>query len=142
MSLSFQNMKFNYPIIYLGYQALLILTLSILPADFFIVYIILSLQIVYLIFLIIYRPYNTIHRLNRLIHNVTIVFNQASSLTCLSIIMRWNKIIGTPYQTESDSELAAYSILLIFMLFVSFGLTIFRLAIFNKEVSFKCCKKK
>jgi len=103
-------MKFNYPIIYLGYQALLILTLSILPADFFIVYIILSLQIVYLIFLIIYRPYNTIHRLNRLIHNVTIVFNQASSLTCLSIIMRWNKIIGTPYQTESDSELAAFDI--------------------------------
>jgi hypothetical protein len=103
MSLSFQKMKFNYPIIYLGYQALFILTLSILPAENFIVYIILSLQIAYLIVLIIYRPYNTIHRLNRLIHKVTIIFNQASSTACLSIIMRWNAILGTSYQVESDN---------------------------------------
>jgi len=32
MSLRFQNMQFNYPIIFLAYQALFILTLSILIA--------------------------------------------------------------------------------------------------------------
>lgn len=31
---------------------------------------------------------------------------------------------------------------MLIMLMISLGLTIFRIAVFNKEISFKCCKKK
>jgi hypothetical protein len=95
-------MKFDYPIIYLGYQTLFMLTLSILPSEDYTVYIILIIQAIYFIFLIVYRPYNTFRKINRLIHNATVVFNQAASITCLGVIMRWNSIIGTAYQTKSN----------------------------------------
>lgn len=141
MYLRFQNMKFSYPIVYLAYQALFILALSILMAKTYVVYILLVMQVGYLVGLLVYRPYNTLRRLNRFLHNSTIVFNQLSTIFCLCVVMRWNAIIGSDYQQHSEQELTVYSFLMMCMLMISLGLAIFRLAIFNKEVSFDCLKK-
>ena len=103
MFIRLQKMKFNYPIIYLGYQSLFILTLAILVAQPYVVYILLALQVCYLVFIIVLQPYNPIQRFNRFMHNLTVVFNQLSTIFCLAIIIRWNSIIGTDYHKQSST---------------------------------------
>ncbi len=141
MSLSFQNMNFFYPIVYIGYQSLFILTISILFIQRYSIYIILFLQIVYLFFLICKQPYNTLRRLNKTLHNATIIFNHFLTIFMTLLIIRWNSIVGSSYQILSSSEITAYAFLIGFMMIISLIMTILRLVIFNKEITFKCCKK-
>lgn len=91
-------MSFYYPVMYLSYQAMLMLIISITYLQSNSSYITLSFQIVYLLLLIYLRPYNTLRKFNKLLHNVTIVFNQAFVITFVAIAIRWNQIIGTDYQ--------------------------------------------
>ena len=102
MSLKFQNMSFYYPVMYLSYQAMFMLILAIDYLQSYSSYLVLSFQIIYLLLIIYLRPYNTLRKLNRLLHNVTIVFNQAFVITFVSIAIRWNQIIGTDYQKQSN----------------------------------------
>lgn len=98
MHLSFDNMSFYYPIIYLSYQSLFLLTLSICQERDFGSYLVLGLQTLYLLFLILVRPYSTIRNFNRFLHNATIIFNQLTTIILVCIIIRWN----TLYSSESQ----------------------------------------
>ena len=141
MSIRFQNMSFYYPVMYLCYQAVFMLLISIDYLQSNSSYIVLSLQIVYLLLLIYLRPYNTLRKLNRLLHNVTIVFNQAFVITFVSIAIRWNQIIDTEYQKQSNPELTAYCFLIFSFGLLAIILAIARLLTFNQDISFKCFKK-
>lgn len=141
MSLSFQNMSFYYPMVYINYNAIFILIISIVYNQSFAPYLLLTLQIIYLLFLIFARPYNTLRMINRSLHNISIIINQATSLTFLCIIIRWNSILGGNYQSQSNYELTVYCFLILAMLTLCIALTILRLYTFNREVNLKCCKK-
>jgi hypothetical protein len=99
MSIQFQNMSFYYPVFYLGYQAIFILIIAITYQQFDAAYITLAFQLVYLITLIYLRPYNTLRKVNKLIHNFTIIFNQFVVISFVAIAIRWNNIIGSTYQS-------------------------------------------
>lgn len=103
MTLRFQNMKLYYPIMYLSYQTLFITVLSIYFAQSFTIYIILGLQLAYLIILLITLPYNSTRVLNQRIDNFTIIFNQITTILMTSVAIRCNSIIGTSYQSQSNS---------------------------------------
>ena len=141
MNVSFQNMSFYYPVLYLAYQTIFILTISVINTISFTQYFLLSLQIVYFGFILFIRPYNTVRGLNRFIHNFTILYNQFVTIFVLVVVIRWNAIVDTSYQTQSNDELTGYSILILIFLLFAVLLAILRLVIFNREVSFKCCKK-
>jgi hypothetical protein len=141
MSIQFQNMSFYYPVFYLGYQAIFILIIAITYHQNDSAYITLAFQIVYLITLIYLRPYNTLRKVNRLIHNITIIFNQVVVISFVAIAIRWNNIIGSTYQSESNYELTVYTFLILFFILISIALAVIRLVTFNQDISFKCCKK-
>lgn len=141
MSLKFQNMSFYYPVLYLGYQAVFILIISIIYLQSFSAYIVLTLQLLYLLAIIYLRPYNTLRKFNKLFHNISIVINQVILIGITAIIIRWNSIIGTSYQPSSNTELTAYCFLILIFLFLAIAIAILRIVMFNKEVSFKCFKK-
>lgn len=102
MSLKFQNMNFYYPVLYLLYQTIFIFVISITYTQNNSAYIVLSLQLIYLLFLIYLRPYNTIRKLNKLVHNFTIIYNQIFLILFIAIVIRWNSIIDTSYQSQSN----------------------------------------
>jgi len=95
-------MKFFYPTIYLGYQVFFILAISITYSQNFTIYTTLILQILYLLFLIIAQPYNTLRQINKTIHNATIIFNQIFTIFISAVVIRWNSILGTSYQVQSN----------------------------------------
>jgi len=82
--------------------------------------------------LIITRPYNTARILNQRIDNFTIIFNQITTILMTSIAIRWNSILGTPYQVNSASELISYFFLILVLLILIIILAIVRLSIFNR----------
>jgi len=98
MSLRFSNMSEYYPILYLAYQAILILSIAIGYALKLTIYIVLIIQILYLFLIIYLRPYNTLRQLNKFLHNATIAFNQFTCIVVSYVVIRWNSIIGTAYQ--------------------------------------------
>lgn len=102
MSLKFQNMSFYYPVFYLGYQAIFILIISIIYLQSFSSYIVLTFQLIYLLTIIYLRPYNTLRKFNKLFHNLTIIINQVILIGITGIIIRWNNIIGSSYQSSSN----------------------------------------
>ena len=102
MSLRFSNMSEYYPILYLAYQAILILSIAIGYALRLTVYVVLIIQIAYFFLIIYLRPYNTLRQLNKFLHNATIAFNQFTCIVVSYVVIRWNSIIGTPYQETSN----------------------------------------
>lgn len=60
MRLSFKNMKFYYPLLYIMYKLILIMLISIFYTKDFTEYLVLGLEVVYLLLIIVLRPYNTI----------------------------------------------------------------------------------
>jgi hypothetical protein len=141
MSIRFQNMSFYYPVVYLGYQAVFILVIAITYLQAYSAYAVLALQLLYLLAILYLRPYNTLRKFNKLFHNLTIVVNQVIAIGAVAIVMRWNSILGTAYQPSSNDELTAYCFLILVFLFLAILLALLRLLMFNKEVTFKCCKR-
>jgi hypothetical protein len=141
MSLRFQNMSFYYPVFYLAYQAFFILMISISYLQSFTQYAVIAFQNLYIIDLIYLRPYNTLRKFNKLFHNATSVLNQAIVITAVGIVIRWNSLIDTPGQSDSNYELTVQCFLLLFFLSLAVTMAILRLVMFNKKVNFKCCKK-
>lgn len=90
MSLKFENMFLSYPIIYLFYQCIFILLVEILSTQSYTIYLVLTYQSVYFVFILIVRPYNTVRIFNRILHNFTIAFNQALCILVVGIVMKWN----------------------------------------------------
>lgn len=101
-SLQFRNMKFHYPIIYLIYQALFIFTVSIFYAREYTIEVVISLQIVYFCFLIWLWPYNTTRKVNRILHNFTILFNQFIGIFASIVVMRWRVMLPGGLQIQSN----------------------------------------
>lgn len=64
-----------YPMIYFLYQATFIILLAFIYTQFYILYVMIALTIVFLLINIAYRPY-----FDR-IHNIALVFNQTVVLT-------------------------------------------------------------
>jgi hypothetical protein len=141
MYLQFAAMMPGYPIIYLTYQSLFILVISILHLRNFTVYGLLGIQLIYLIILLVARPYKTVRVFNKFIHNLTIIYNQLLTIVVLALVMKWNTLYGNSSQFQSDGETTIYLFLILAMLTIALALAIFRLAIFNKEITVKCCKK-
>jgi hypothetical protein len=134
-------MTFNYPVVYLAYQALFILTVSIINTQQLTIYIVLGLQIIYFIALIFYRPYNEVKNINKLVHNFTIGFNQCLGIAITGIVIRWNSLASAGSHIYSNSETTAEFFIIFIMALLALGLAVFRLIIFNREVNCKCCKK-
>lgn len=82
---------------YLFYQLLFILTISIINTLDLTIYLVLGLQLIYFIALIIIRPYNTIRKFNQFLHNFTIIYNQFVGLVVVAVIIRWNSFSRTTY---------------------------------------------
>lgn len=127
-------MKFSYPIIYLFYQTIFIFVVSIYYHKNYTIYIILSLQIFYLLFIIRFWPYNTPRKINRILHNCTICYHQFVSIFMAIIILRWKTILSANQQLKSNMELQIYSFIVAILLILAIVLAIIRLSIFNKDV--------
>ena len=93
---------------------------------------------IYLVILIVVRPYNTVRNCNRFLHNITIIWNQLVLISVLIIVLRWNQLYGTENQIDSKTLTVVLFFLVIFFLIASLILAIVRLCIFNKDVS---CRK-
>jgi hypothetical protein len=141
MNLKFDNMSFYYPPIYLTYQAFFILAIAIFDHLSFDIYLVLGAQVLYLIFLMVSRPYNTLRNFNKFMHNITIIINQLTTIIVVAIVIRWNTIYGTDSQIDSHTETSIYFFIILTLLVITLTLAIIRLAIFNKDVNFKCNKK-
>ena len=125
-------MKPYYPIVYLFYQFIFILLISIFNDFSFDAYIILSFQIIYLVAIILMRPYNMTFKINGFLHNITIIFNHLIVITVVVMNMRWNAIYLTDNQFDNSAEFSAYFFIIIIFLIIELILTILRLIIFRK----------
>lgn len=138
-SLQFRNMKFHYPIIYITYEALIIFIISILYARSFTIEVVLAVQILYLLFILWIWPYNTPRKINRILHNLTILFNQMTEIFATIVVMRWRILLPGEQSSKSNYEALAYFFIIFILLVTSLVLAIIRLAIFNKDVD--CCQR-
>jgi hypothetical protein len=91
--------------------------------------------------LMVSRPYNTLRNFNKFMHNITIIINQLTTIIVVAIVIRWNTIYGTDSQIDSHTETSIYFFIILTLLVITLTLAIIRLAIFNKDVNFKCNKK-
>ena len=131
-------MKPYYPIVYLLYQFIFILFVSIFNNFSPDVYIVLGILIVYLVAVIVMRPYNMTSKVNGFIHNITLIVNQLTVIITVAIIIRWNAIYCSNSQFYSNTEFMAYFFVIIVFLIITLVLAIVRLIIFRKEIN-KCC---
>jgi hypothetical protein len=102
LCLRFRNMRFSYPVVYLLYQIIFICLNSIYYTRDFTVYILLGIQIGYAAFLFLFHPYNTPRKINRILHNGTILFNQIFLILLTGLTIRWKIMLGsspTPART-------------------------------------------
>lgn len=139
--LSFQKMSAGYPVVYLLYQLLIILTISLIDTESYTIYLVLGFQVAYLIIIIIYRPYNEVYTANRMIHNGTIIFNQCLLIFEVIAIIKWNNLYSQNNYIESNSEMTAYFLIIFISAFLALALAIFRLIIFNIPITGNCCKE-
>lgn len=141
MSIKFRNMSFYYPIIYLAYQTIFILIISIDYGQPLTIYVVLSVQVIYLLAIIYLRPYNTLRKFNKLFHNVTIVFNQIFLIGVTCIVISCNLAVGSPSQSSTNLQLTVFCFMIVFFLALAITMGILRLAMFNKQVNFNFLKK-
>ena len=141
MYLKFDNMMLGYPTFYLIYQSFFILAISIFHDDQFAIYVVLGLQVVYLVVIVIVRPYNTVRNFNRFLHNIAIIYHQLALISVVVVVLWWNTVYSTQQQIDSNMTTTALAILIIFFLLLSLVFAILRICIFNQEVALKCCKK-
>lgn len=95
-------MKFYYPVIYLIYQCLYISTVAIYYRYDFSVYVVLTMQIVYFLLLLWLWPYNTPRKINRILHNVSILYNQFVSIFIVFVVLRWRVLLPGELQVKSN----------------------------------------
>jgi hypothetical protein len=102
-SLKFSNMKFFYPIMYLTYQIIFICSVSIYFHREYILYILIVGQVFYFGLIVYAWPYNTKRKVNRIVHNVTILFNQFILIFVTSLTFRWKSILSAAPKDSNSS---------------------------------------
>ena len=138
LALRFRNMRLYYPVLYLIYQILHVAVIAIYYVYDAAVYAVLALQLAYLALVLWLWPYNTPRKLNRILHNFTLLHNQLVSVLFTCIAIRWRAVIAGSGQADSGGEFTAYFFLILVLLAVAAVLAVLRMLIFDKDV--QCCQ--
>lgn len=94
------------------------------------------LQLAYFVMIVLVWPYNTPRKINRMLHNFTLLFNQFIVIFILALNFRWKEVEPGNIETE----FLAYLFFIVAFLVISTILAILRLLIFDKDVQL-CVKK-